>query len=130
MPRKQMLEVIPKLHFEMAKLTLEAGVGPKRYKSLNERLEHKKDETLTKIWNFLGDVKQTEFLEVKRIWNLPTMTPDTWANYLTIFDDTDFPEVKLLKKARRKLKARYGAFFKTKKKQTGKEDTNSVCNST
>ena len=107
---------IEQLHRQMEQLTLEAGVGPKRYASLVRRLEHKKEDTLKRTLAFLQDVSKHEYFEVHRIWNLPTMTPEVWQNYVTIFDDTDFEELALLKKARKALKSRYAAFFQKKKK--------------
>jgi len=60
-------------------------------------------------------MEANEWAKVHRIWNLPTMTPEVWENYLTLFGDTDFHEVKLLRVARKALRSKYAAFFKKKK---------------
>lgn len=107
---------ISKLHRQMRKLTLDAGVGEKRYESLATRLEKKHSDTLDRILAFLKDVSGNEYCEVHRIWNLPTMTQEVWDNYITLFDDVAFEELVLLRAARKKLKARYAEFFRGGKK--------------
>jgi len=107
---------------EMENLTLDAAVGTKRYKALAERLDKKRPATLKRTLEFLQDVREKEYKEVNRIWTLPTMTDEVWFNYLNLFPDTDFEETALLKKARKALKMRYVAFFKT----TSKTKTNKL----
>jgi len=91
------------------------------------RLENKLDITIERTLEFLEDVFKNEYAEVLRIWTLPSMTEEVWKNYKTIFDNQDFDEIKLLKKARRALKGRYVAFFNTKTRETRSEDTASNC---
>jgi hypothetical protein len=113
------IKQIINLHNEMHDLTLDAGIGPKRYESLATNLEKKKPETILAIHLFLLNVYMDEYRELKRVWTLPTMTPMVWRNYEDIFHDTDFPEMTILKSARKALKERYVAFFKNKKRQPG-----------
>lgn len=102
---------------DMENLTLDAGVGAKRYKALAEKLDKKRKDTLKRTLEFLEHVQANEYAEVHRIWTLPTMTEEVWFNYLNLFADTEFDEVRILKKARKDLKAAYVIFFKTPKKK-------------
>lgn len=116
-------ERLKALHNEMRELTLDSGVGVKRYERMVKNIERKRTHTIERIYNFLADVYEHEWCEVHRVWTLPTMSEDVWFNYLNLFSDTHFPEVYLLKAARKNLKARYVAFYKPQKKETGSEDT-------
>jgi len=121
-----MKEAIAILHEEMRTLTLDAGVGVKRYQKLGANLDRKKPKTLERIYELLIDVHENEYKEVERIWTLPTMSEDVWFNYLNIFSDTEFEEVTLLKQARKLLKGRYVAFFKTQTKKPRSANTKSA----
>lgn len=111
---ESLMSEVQKLHEQMSKLTLEAGVGEKRYASLVKKTQK---AAVLRVSEFLHDVSKNEYFEVHRIWNLPSMTDEVWNNYLVLFDDVDFPEMKLLRNARRELRGRYSAFFKPKKRK-------------
>ena len=116
----EMIDRIKVLVEEMENLTLDASVGAKRYKALGEKLDKKRPDTLKRTLNFLEQVRVNEYEEVVRIWTLPTMNEDVWFNYLNLFGDTTFDEVRLLKKARKNLKIVYVSFFKETRKKTTK----------
>jgi len=115
--KDQLIARIKSMHGEMKQLTLQAGVGAKRYEALAEKLEKRHPETLQSIHDHLFDMRSNEWAEVHRIWTLPTMTEDVWCNYLTLFGDTIFHEVRLLRFARKALHSKYVGFFKKKKKK-------------
>ena len=90
-------------------------------------LETKLGSTIERYLRFLEYVYEHQYKEVYRIWTLPSMSDAAWNRYFTVFDDTDFYEVKLLKEARRALKGAYVEFWKTKAGQTRSNHTSSDC---
>lgn len=114
---------IKSLHDEMRELTLQAGVHEKSYDKVLHRLEKKPEDYVWGILEFLQNVHDREYAEVKRIWTLPFMTPEVWNNYTELFSDTKFEEVTLLKAARKTLKGRFSAFRKNRPRRPRKTNS-------
>lgn len=120
---KEWVDKILQLHKEMEKLTLEAGVSAKQYEKLVRGIERKSQDIIWQYYEFFCNVYEREYAEVHRIWTLPSMTEEVWENYYTLFRDTPFEEVTLLREARKSLKEKYVAFWKNRPRRPRKKNT-------
>lgn len=89
------------LHEEMKDHAVRASVDWDR---LLRNIDKWSEGRIQLLLNFLKEVKEEEMVEILRVWHLPNMTEEMWANYDLFFEGNALAEQKQLAKAQKALR--------------------------
>jgi hypothetical protein len=101
---------VKELHESLTFHVLKSGVGEKGWERLIKNFSRKSIARQCLIIDFLKSLKANEWKGVNDVWTMQNATPEMWENMQSMFDESAFPEMILLRRAQRKLKERWLAF--------------------
>ncbi len=110
--QNEYLRAIKRVHKDLAEYIIKSGIQKEKYNFLIKDLEKKSLHHILQVYVFLIDLKDNEYKEIKRVYNL--VPEHVWKNYETIFNTNEMPEQEHLQKARKAVKEKWSSRPKEK----------------